>query len=190
MPTLDAGFDIDDPPALVDDRLKALYRYWCELGQAAGGLPSVQSLDPLQLPRMLSSMWIVEVAQDTHRFRMRLAGEDINAIYGRNVGGHYFADLFQPADLPTIVTRYTRALREPAVFHATGAVYAAAGRMVEGERLGLPMLGRSGISDTMLGATVYGGRIDRQTPWRVTHDIAHFHSIRAANHQPPEIAGA
>jgi hypothetical protein len=188
--THDTGFAIDDPPALGDDRLKWLYRYWRELAQAAGGMPSLQSFDPLNLPRMLSSLWIVEVAPDTHRFRMRLAGEDINAIYGRNVGGHYFADLFQAADLPTIVARYTRALHEPAVFHATGAIYAAAGRMVEGERLALPMLGRSGKTDTMLGATVYGGRVDRETPWRVTHDVAHFHPFRAARHQPTEIAGA
>lgn len=190
MATHGTGFAIDDPPALSDDRLKSLYRYWRELGQAADGLPSVQSFDPLHLPRMLPNIWIAEIAPDTHRFRMRLAGEDINAIYGRNVGGHYFADLFQASDLPTIVERYTRALHEPAVFHATGAVYAAAGRMVDGERLALPMLGRSGTTDTMMGATVYGGRIDRDTPWRVTRDIAHFHPIRAANHRLTEIAGA
>jgi hypothetical protein len=31
------------------------------------------------------------------------------------VGGHFFADIFDPADVPTIVQRYSRALREPAI---------------------------------------------------------------------------
>src|SRR5262245_53362813 len=99
----DSGFEIDHSPAIADEGLKALYRYWCELGQAAHGMPAVQSFDPLHLTKMLPNIWILEVAPDTHRFRMRLAGENINAIYGRGIGGRYFADLFAAADLSTIV---------------------------------------------------------------------------------------
>jgi hypothetical protein len=184
-----SGFDIPQRPSLEDERLRSLFAYWRALGDAADGLPAVQAFDPLHLPKLLANIWILEVAPSTRRFRMRLAGENINAIYGRNVGGQYFRDLFEPNDLEGIVARYTRALGEPAIYYATGAVYAAAGRLTTGERLGLPMLGRSGITDTLLGATVYGARSERHPDVLTTGDVPQFLPFRAANHRAPDIAG-
>jgi len=185
-----SGFEIETPPPLADERLQSLYHYWRDLGREAGGLPQVQAFDPLHLPKVLPNIWILEVAPDSKRFRMRLAGENINAIYGRNIGGQYFIDLFDPADLDTILARYTRCLSQPAIFRATGSVYAAAGRLSLGERLGLPMIGRSGLTDTLLGATIYGDRIARSAELLITGDVPQFFPVRAANHQAPEIAGA
>lgn len=183
----DTGLRIETPPLLADDGLRALYDYWRELGQRDGGLPKLQSFEPLHLPRLLPNIWIIEVEPESRRFRMRLAGENINAIYRRNIGGKYFADVFDPADLPTIIDRYSRALTEPAIFYATGFVYAAAGRHFAGERLGLPMLGRDGGTNILLGATVYGGRVDEGTVLRPAGDVPQFLPVRAANHVPVEI---
>jgi hypothetical protein len=184
-----SGFDIETPPMLADERLRSLYDYWHALGVAAGGLPSVQAFDPLHLPRLLPNLWILEVAADTHRFRMRLAGENINAIYRRNIGGQYFSDVFQPAEVALVVARYTRALNEPAILHAAGTVYVAAGRLTQGERLALPMLGRSGLTDTMLGATFYDERTVESGAVHVMSNEPSFHPVRAGNHKPPQIAG-
>jgi hypothetical protein len=182
-----SGFEIDTPPALSDARLRSLYEYWHALGVKAGGMPPIQAFDPLHLPKLLPNIWILEVAPDTRRFRMRLAGENINAIYGRNVGGQYFSDVFERSEIDLIVSRYTRALTEPAIFTATGAVYAAAGRLSQGERLSLPMLGRSGVTDTMLGATIYGDRLVDPGPLQVTGGVPRFYPFRAANHRAPQI---
>ncbi len=181
--------EIETLPLVTDPGLRALYAYWRELGGHTGGLPRLQNFDALRLPKLLPNIWVLEVEPESRRFRMRLAGETINAIYGRNVAGHNFADIFDPADGPTIVQRYSRALREPAIYHATGYVYAAAGRYSPGERLGLPMLGRDGTTNTLLGGTVYGGHMYDQGPPRITGDTPHFHTIRAANHRIIEIAG-
>lgn len=183
------GLEIETLPLVADPGLRALYAYWRALGDGDGGLPRLQSFDPLHLPKLLPNIWVLEVEPVSRRFRMRLAGENINAIYGRNVGGRFFADIFDPADVPTIVQRYSRALREPAIYHATGYVYAAAGRYSPGERLGLPVLGRDGATNTLLGGTVYGGRMYDQGLPRITGDTPHFHAIRAANHRIIEIAG-
>lgn len=183
------GFEIATPPPIDDAHLRSLYRYWRELAQAAGGLPSIQAFDPLHLPKVLQHIWIVEVDPATQRFRVRLAGENINAIYGRNIGGQYFRDVYDPSDLDTIVARYGRCLSQPAVFRATGSVYAAAGRLTAGERLALPMLGRGGGTDTLLGATVYGGRSERHDDLLVTGDVPEFFPVHAANHKPAVIAG-
>jgi hypothetical protein len=184
-----SGIVIETPPALADPRLRALYNYWHALAAAAGGLPPLQAFDPLRLPTMLSNLWILEVAADTRRFRMRLAGESINAIYRRNIGGQYFNDVFAPVEVALVVARYTRALNEPAILHAAGTVYVAAGRLTQGERLALPMLGRSGLTDTMLGATFYDERTVEAGAVHVMSNEPSFHPVRAGNHKPPQIAG-
>ena len=126
---------------------------------------------------------------DTHRFRMRLAGENINAIYRRNIGGQYFNDVFEPSEVDLVVARYTRALTEPAIVRSIGAVYSAAGRFSLGERLALPMLGRSGLTDTIFGITVYEERMIDASHVHVMGGEPTFYSVRAANHRPPQIAG-
>jgi hypothetical protein len=180
-----SGFRIAEPPTLADERLRSLYEYWHALGLEAGGLPPVQAFDPLRLPKLLANLWILEVAPDTPRFRMRLAGENINAVYRRTIAGHYLDEIFAPSELDLVVARYTRALREPAIMHAAGAVYAAAGSYSHGERLGLPMLGRSGFTDTVLGATVYEERLAAAGPVRIFDSEPAFHPVSAANHRPP-----
>lgn len=183
------GLHIETPPPIADQRLRALYDYWHALGVAAGGLPALPAFDPLRLPKLLPNLWILEVAPDTHRFRMRLAGENINAIYRRNIAGQYFNDVFQPQELALVIERYTRALATPDIMHAVGTVYVAAGRLSQGERLALPMLGRSGLTDTMLGATFYDERTIQPGAVHIMSNEPTFHPVRAANHRPPSIAG-
>src|SRR5262245_46339721 len=184
-----AHFVLETQPDLQDLGLRLLYDHWLELAEAADGLPPVQRFDPLHLPKLLPNMWILEVEAATRRFRMRLTGENINAIYGRSIAGQYFKDVFQPDDAEIIAARYARALREPAIFHANGSVYAAGGNLTVGERLGLPMVGREGRTNTLLGATVYRSPLDRIAAVRLSNADPYFHRIRADNHQAPEIAG-
>src|SRR6185436_12457401 len=184
-----SGFEIETPPVLADIRLRSLYEYWVALGRAAGGLPSIQAFDPLHQRRLLSNLWILEVEPNTNRLRMRLAGESINSVYRRNIGGQYFSDVFQPSEVALMVARYTRTLTEPAIVRAVGAVYVAAGRLTQGERLALPMIGRTGLTDTMLGATFYDERTVEPGAVHVLSNEPSFYPVRAANHAPPQIAG-
>src|SRR5690349_15262681 len=183
-------FRVETTPVLADRRLQSLYDLWHALGVKAGGLPSIQAFDPLDLPKLLPNLWIMEVEQDSHRFRMRLAGENINLAYRRNIGGQYFSDLFERSELDLMVARYARTLNEPSIVRAIGAVYAAAGRFSQGERLALPMLGRSGLTDTMLGATFYDQRLADTSFVHVLSNEPSFYPVHAANHRPPRIAGA
>src|SRR5688572_8918051 len=184
-----SGLHVQTPPVLADQRLRSLYEYWMALARAADGLPPIQAFDPLHRPRLLSNLWILEVAPDTRRFRMRLAGESINAVYRRSIGGQYFSDVFQPSEVALMVARYTRTLTEPAIARAIGAVYVAAGRLIHGERLALPMVGRSGLTDTMLGATFYDERTIEPGAVHVLSNEPSFYPVQAANHRPPQIAG-
>ena len=189
MDSGDGRLQIETPPPLADAALRALFDYWRELGMAAGGLPALADFDPLRLPSLLPNIWVIEVEPESCRFRLRLAGESINAIYRRSIGRKFFAEVFEPDDLPGIVERYRRALTEPAIFYATGYVYAAAGQYCVGQRLGLPMLGGDGGTRILIGATIYGHRADDRIPLRPTTDSAHFFPIHAANHRAVEIIG-
>lgn len=187
MDTGDVRLQIETPPPLAEGALRTLFDYWRDLGMAAGGLPALADFDPLRLPHLLPNIWIVEVEPESRRFRMRLAGESINSIYRRNIGRKFFAEVFDASDMPGIIARYRRALTEPAVFYATGYVYAAAGQYCTGHRLGLPMLGSDGGTRILIGATLYGHRADDRVPLRPTGDTARFYPIRAANHRIVEI---
>jgi hypothetical protein len=186
----DKTLRIETPPPIADAGLRALYDYWLVLGGQSGGLPALQQFDAACVPRLLSNIWVIEVDAESCRFRMRLAGESINAIYRRSISRKFFAEIFEPSDLPTIVSRYRRALTEPAIFAAKGHVYAAAGHYCVGERLGLPMLGRDGGTRILLGATFYGHRIDDRVALGPVGDEPTFHVVCAANHREIEIAGA
>ena len=120
---------------------------------------------------------------------MRLAGENINVIYRRNIGGQYFSDVFQPAEIERMIERYGRALSGPSIVCAVGSVYSLAGRFSQGERLALPMLGRTGLTDTILGATVYDERIASQGQVQVLNNEPTFYPVRAGNHRLPHIVG-
>jgi len=184
-----ADFAIATQPELADVGLRSLYEYWQRLAANAAGLPALPSFDPLQLPRLLPNVWIVEVEPATHRFRMRLTGESINAIYGRNIAGLYFREVSAPADFDRIVRRYSTALGEPAIYHAGESVYAAGGLLSVGERLGLPMVGRSGRTDTLFGATTYRTNLNGRAHVAPAGDEPCYHRIHAANHRTVEIAG-
>lgn len=185
----ETGLQIDTPPAIADARLRQFYEYWLELAAAADGLPSRQDFDPLHLVKLLPNIWLIDIEPTSHRMRMCLAGEAINGIHGRPVGGHYLAEFVAPADLPMIVARCGRALTEPAIYRTTGHVFSAIGHYSAGERLSLPMLGRSGRTDTLLGCTVYDVRPPDRFASTSERDIPYFYPIRAADHRPVEIVG-
>ena len=155
---------------------------------AAGGLPSLQSFDPLHLPRLLPNAWILEVDPETHRFRMRLAGEDINAIYGRSIAGQYFRDIFEASTWwpvahaapgthrRRVCSPAARSMPPPAGSRGRAAGPADAGAL----RRDRHAAGRHRLSDPVL---------NQAKPVRISGDQPHFHRIRAANHSAPEIAG-
>src|SRR5688572_324227 len=105
MASLGSGPRLESLPPLTHVALRRLFDYWTSLGEQANGLPSLQNFDPVNLPQLLSHIWIVDVEPNSHRFRLRLAGEGINSIYGRNIGGKYFTDVFEEKDINTLVRR-------------------------------------------------------------------------------------
>ena len=65
-----------DEPLLVE-----LHRYWigCANGRRA---PARSDIDPIDIPRVLPYVTLIEVVDRAGRFRCRLAGTKVEAMYG------------------------------------------------------------------------------------------------------------
>ena len=77
-----------DTQAIRSERLRQVYSYWAS--KIVGGrLPSRASIDPVEIPRLLPYVFLVDVEREPQRFRFRLVGTQICAWGGRDATGLY-----------------------------------------------------------------------------------------------------
>lgn len=136
-----------------DQGLRRLLRHWLER-RGGAPVPARTAIDPAQLGSVLPNIWICDYLPQDRRFRMRLAGEAINRIYGRSVAHCDFADIIAPDKLEHVLQLYRRVIEEPAILHCTGHIYLASGRSVVGERLVLPLTDEAGTVMHAIGASI------------------------------------
>jgi PAS domain len=67
-------------------RAQRLYGYWRSIAPS-GALPSRQHFDPVDIPDLLSCLWLLDVQRDPFRLRYRLAGTTIVEAIGHEVTG-------------------------------------------------------------------------------------------------------
>ena len=73
------------------ERLRQVYAYWAS--KIVGGrLPSRASIDPVEIPRLLPYVFLVDVEPEPQRFRFRLIGTQICVWAGRDATGMYTDD--------------------------------------------------------------------------------------------------
>lgn len=148
-------------------KIRALYDYWGSIHPAAGGLPGRQHLDPLDIPQLLPSIWMVDVRPAPLRFRFRLVGTAIVKFTGRDATGLWLDQVY-PDYENTVAFRIHRdcvAKGEPA--YRKSKVLSNPGRdFVEAERVYLPLAGNGQDVDILLIMTLYSGDtpVARQQP--------------------------
>jgi hypothetical protein len=146
--------ELDAFAHVKDERLRRLLRHWLAC-RGDGLAPKRSAIDPTAIGPILASVWMCDYLPDERSFRMRLAGEDINRVYGRNVTQCTFEEIIAPAMLPDLLQRYRRVVEEPAIMHCAGNIYLASDRSEVGERLVLPLADDSGAIRHAIGASVY-----------------------------------
>ncbi len=139
---------------IVNPRLRLLYAHWNDI---RGGrlLPIRRSVDPVQIPTVLSSTFLCDYEADTGRLRYSLVGEDIRSRYADEITGSYQDQLFEGAAREAHLERTRIVMETPALYHARGDVYGFAGRHGTGERLALPLSSDGETPDSLIGATVF-----------------------------------
>jgi hypothetical protein len=78
----------DQSAVLIDEA----WAYWNRM-RGTRRMPSRADLDPIDIPRLLSSTALVEVLRDPLDFRFRLLGTAIDSITERNLRGLRFSEI-------------------------------------------------------------------------------------------------
>jgi hypothetical protein len=154
---------------------RAAYEFWMSFW-TAGRLPSFQDVDPAKVKKALPYLWVLKYDRASDRFAYRIAGEEVNSFFRRNMSGRP-VDGSMPADLAAAFqARARRVVQTCCALHLVGKVYRSAGYEAVGERLYLPLAPSRADDGGVLGITdARGHDIDEQVLREVSGDL---HVIR------------
>jgi hypothetical protein len=74
-------------------RLRELYDYWQQLPRIGGPLPGRPSFDPLAVPKVLPSIWLLDVEREPFRLRYRLVGTNAVRAMSDDPTGRYLDEV-------------------------------------------------------------------------------------------------
>jgi hypothetical protein len=80
-------------PAAAARAHEELFAYWASL-RAAGRLPGRRDIDPGRFKRHLPTVSLIDVLPHPLDFRMRLAGTGLYGVYGREITGRRFGEIY------------------------------------------------------------------------------------------------
>lgn len=150
----------------IDPRLQSLYDHWFRVRKGAL-VPNRRDIDPIAIWTVLPFVWMCDYIAESGRFRYRLAGEEMNIFYHRNLVGTYLDETLPDTQREKILAKHRRAIEAPAILYTRGALHATTHPNLRGERLLLPLSDADERATIILGATVShfdaAGR-DRETP--------------------------
>lgn len=134
--------------------LRAVALHWNQ-GRRQKMMPAWRDIDATEIRDQLRMVWAYKYDCSSDSFTGRLAGEEIERIFGRTFRGQPMRELFPASEFKEMFHRHKRVVSEPSLFHGSGFVFRHLGREGIGERIILP-LAHDGIHcDGILGATKY-----------------------------------
>ena len=102
-----------------DVEFRELYEYW--LGRHRDGrLPGRGDIDPLEVPRLLKGLALLEVVGDAEDFAFVLAGSRIEEVHGRTLKGVTLGELRETDGLSPNAQQYVAAVRSGAPQYRQG----------------------------------------------------------------------
>ncbi len=146
---------VEHVPEIEDPRLSDLLQYW-RTKRRGRPVPAFKDIDPIEIPSLLTYLWIHDYDPENDRFRVRLMGEAVRSTYDCPVVGVDVEELVTHTAYPVVAERYRTVLTMPAIGHGSGRIYGhTIGRVGGGERLYLPLADEDGRTRMILGATIY-----------------------------------
>ena len=145
---------MEDPEWLArsSDAIKRMYAYW--RSKCNGDrLPPRRAIDPLEIPRMLSQLTIVEVVPDARRYVYRLVGTTEVKIRGHDPTGKSVAEGFFGPSLEDALGCYDTVVRTRGPLYDDVSFVTPDGRFSDDETLFMP-LSEDGV--TVSRILVYG----------------------------------
>jgi hypothetical protein len=165
MPQLAANQASIDPLKLHPSA-SALLAYWKKIHPPAG-LPGRQHFDPASVPALLPNVLLVDVHRDPLRFRYRLLGTRVDAVYGTSLVGRWLEDIYIDPQARIVLDEYRIvAEQQKPVWRSGRPAMVPEPRCALIEILRLPLASDSQKVDMVLGLTLYfdGDGMPVETP--------------------------
>lgn len=140
--------------AISAEPLKLVAEHWAAV-RGGRSVPGWRDIRPSAIAPQLSILWSWKYDAAMDRFTGRLAGDAVEAIFGRSFRGADMREIFPAADYDRISARHRRVATEPALFLGRGLVFRHLDRYGMGERVILPLSDSGNACDGIVGATVY-----------------------------------
>lgn len=150
--------------------LRQLLDHWF---MVRGGrlMPRRADIDPTAIVPAIGHVWLMEVAPDDDSFRYRLAGEDINMIYGFSLAGKLLEDVHHPENIAGIKERLARVVEESCILYSHGKTRYRDGPESSHDRLVLPLSNDGTTVSDVIGVTKYAFPRDTRTGDLLHHVI-------------------
>lgn len=129
---------------------RELYEYWDRVRRGRPA-PRRSDIEPSDIRRILADTFILEVA-GREDYTIRLAGTRICSLYGREMKGENFLDLWTPEDRNAMATLGTAIGEDAAGAVVTFAASTAGGHSLTAELLMLPLSHSGEHYDRILGS--------------------------------------
>lgn len=92
--TMQAFEGNDELPPDCNAEIRTIVDYWRSI-HPESGLPGRQHFDPIDIPKLLPSIRLIDVVGDPPRFRTRLMGTKMAASVGRDYTGMWMDETFK-----------------------------------------------------------------------------------------------
>jgi len=142
---------LDNDHALTSRKAQELTAYWHKLAKAAGGIPPRTAFDPIAIPSVLPSVFLIErLDADTYRFR--LLGTDFAERGVSDLTGALLKRSEVDADRSPIFAVLDRVLDTPCGLHILGVEQSEQGRQSLVEYVALPLTEEEGGTRFVVGS--------------------------------------
>jgi len=150
------------PLAIRNPRLRLLLEHYLEV-RGTKRMPSRRDIDATRLGPVLSIIWVNTYEPAAGSFRYRLAGEEVNEIFGGSVAGRLLSDFVVGDRYVATQRNFLKVIGDEVALLASGPVYRCADRIAMGERLALPLSSDGVTADGIIGATARDALVDFNT---------------------------
>lgn len=167
-----AGSDPSDfalPDDVRDSRVRLFFEYW-QTKCRAGRLPGRSDIDPHEMVAFLPSVVLLDVGRraGAFRFRYRLVGTEVVALFGYDPTGRYLDEATLPQRYPQVHGRLQSVVETKRPHYAIQPVPLPNRDSVYAEILTVPLASDGETVDLLLG--IRCGLTQKQTPSR-THRL-------------------
>ena len=141
------------PSAPIRSRaLQHLVDWWL----AARGerlMPALTDVNPVEIPKVLTRIWLCDYLPESGRIRYRLAGDEINDFWGFSLAGRHLDEVVPAERLASAVHKCRLAIELPAIVTVASCLSLTDEITRRGERVILPLSNDGRTVNALLGAT-------------------------------------